>query len=482
MRGVSFLLSNFVARLSESNNPRKHQPLNKLAWNKVKEFPSDSVLSPLVLRPSALRIQLDSESRATMEAYLNKTTIPFLPKAIPLTTKLLNVKLLTAGGFLSFFVFGFIDNLKGPLLPEVLRAERMSYSQGGTFFLAAYIGFIVATLLTGVMADVVSNRRVLLLSGICLAGGIVGLNLSKAFPLLVVFMAVIGLGLGGIEVGGNGLMVELHSVKRARYLNLLATFHGVGSLLVPLAAAWLLTYRLAWQQIYLCAGSLAGVLILLFAVVGRTELKTSLAKPNWDGAALLRIGFTWRMCWFYLLICAYVAVELGVAAWLVEYLQKVHHLSVARSSIYLSAFFVMIMLGRLVGSLLVERVGYLRMVGLSLVGTMLLLMGGLFGPADWVCLLPASGLCMSIVFPTVTAAVSSLHSSNMGSILGILFTFGGVGGALGPWLIGLASEAYGLQVGLAGTLVFCSLALLAVAVLAGSSNLPTDSKLANSPL
>lgn len=375
---------------------------------------------------------------------------------------------MTAGGFLAFFSFGFIDNLKGPLLPEVLRVERMSYSQGGTFFLAAYIGFIIATLLTGVMADVVNNRRVLLLSGICLLAGMVGLNATQSFPVLVVCMGVIGLGLGGIEVGGNGLMVELHSVKRARYLNLLATCHSSGSLLVPLIAAWLLAQQLSWQQIYLCAGSLAVVLIPLFALAGRNPAQPASAPTRWDWSELLRLGFTWRMCWFYLLICAYVAVELGVAAWLVEYLQKVHHMSVARSSVYLSAFFVMIVLGRLVGSWLVERVGYLRMVGISLVCTLLLLTAGLFGPAECVILLPASGLSMSIVFPTVAAAVSSLHHSNLGSIFGILFTFGGLGGALGPWLIGLVADAYGLQAGLTCTLLFCGLALVALGILASS--------------
>ncbi len=38
-------------------------------------------------------------------------------------------KLLTAGGFLSFFVFGFVDNLKGPLLPDMMRTGELTYSQ-----------------------------------------------------------------------------------------------------------------------------------------------------------------------------------------------------------------------------------------------------------------------------------------------------------------------------------------------------------------
>lgn len=379
----------------------------------------------------------------------------------------LSSKLLTAGAFLSFFAFGFIDNLKGPLLPEILRVEKMSYAQGGTFFLAAYIGFIVATLASGILADMLSNRRVLLLSAICLLSGAGGLNATTSLPLLNLFMGIIGLGLGGIEVGANGLMVELHSASRARYLNLLATFHGVGSLLVPLVAAWLMAVPLRWPQIYLCTAALTLPLIGIFALLSRGagDVEPSDNVAGWSWKELMQIGFTLRMAWFYLLICSYVAVELGLAAWLVEYLQQIQHVSVYHSSLYLSGFFALIMTGRFFGSWWVERVGYLRMITLALSGTLVCLIAGLFGPAQCRLLLPASGLFMSIIFPTVTAAVAAAHPSNVGSIFGILFTFGGVGGALGPWVIGLVSQAYGLRWGLASTIGFCLIALVALAVL-----------------
>ncbi|MEO8271386.1 MAG: MFS transporter [Aureliella sp.] len=379
----------------------------------------------------------------------------------------LSSKLLTAGAFLAFFAFGFVDNLKGPLLPEILRVEKMSYAEGGTFFLAAYIGFIVATLASGVLADMLSNRRVLLLSAVCLVIGAGGLNATSSLPLLNLFMAILGFGLGGIEVGANALMVELHSAQRARYLNLLATFHGVGSLLVPLVAAWLISVPLKWPQIYLCTAVLALPLIGIFTLTSPVSAdKRGETVTGWSWRELVQVGFSWRMGWFYLLICAYVAVELGVAAWLVEYLQKEQQISVSRSSFYLSGFFAMIMFGRFFGSWWVERVGYLRMIALALTGTLTCLTAGLFGPAEWRLLLPISGLFMSIVFPTVTAAVAAAHPSNVGSIFGILFTFGGIGGALGPWTIGLVSQAFGLRWGLASTIAFCVIALIALTVLA----------------
>lgn len=375
-------------------------------------------------------------------------------------------KIFTAGAFFSFFAFGFVDNLKGPLLPEILRTEGMNYAQGGTFFLAAYIGFIIATLSSGVLADMLSNRHVMLLSAVCLIVGAGGLNVGSSLLWLNLSMAIIGLGLGGIEVGANGLMVELHSLARARYLNLLGTFHGVGALTVPLVVAWLIAVPLQWSQIFLCTAILAVPLMIIFA----PALKTVAVEPvepgtRWSWSDMFRLGFTWRMGWFYLLITSYVAAELGLAAWMVEYLQEVQHIGVTHSSLYLSAFFGLIMLGRFFGSWWVERVGYLRMIACALCGTFACLAGGIFGPDEWTWLLPFSGLFMSIVFPTIAAAVAAVHPTNVGSIFGLLFTFGGVGGALGPWVIGLASQAYGLSWGLAATLGFCAIAIAALAVL-----------------
>lgn len=381
-------------------------------------------------------------------------------------------KLLTAAGFLSFFAFGFIDNLKGPLLPELLRSGEYTYAQGGTIVFAAYLGFILATLAAGVIADAFSNRVVLLLAAICLCVGSLGIGLTDSYFGLILFIGVTGLGLGAIELGANGLMVELHSENRGRYLNLLATFHGIGSLLVPLYAAALISAGTTWQQIYSSSIFLAIPLLVLFGLRarGREPDENSRAivareaaaetKPSWS--AFFRVGFTGRMNCYYALIAAYVAVELSVAAWLMEFLQQERGMSASTSSFYLSGFFVLLMLGRLLGAFIVEGLDYTLAVFIALLGASLCLAGGLFGPDRLAFLLAASGFFMSIVFPTVTAAVTRLHLENTGRILGILFACGGVGGALGPWIVGVVSEAAGLKLGLASTLAFAVIAMTAL--------------------
>lgn len=385
-------------------------------------------------------------------------------------------KLLTAGSFFAFFVFGFVDNLKGPLLPDMLRAAEgrttLSYSQAGTVFLAGYVGFMVATLVSGFLATSIGNRRVLQIAGLCICMGSLGFGLAHTLPWWIVSMAIVGLGLGAIELGANALIVQLHSESRGLFLNLLATFHGLGSFVVPLVAAELLTGGMSWTQIYVWSAILGAPLLLLFQF-GRSIDASNLAAPTasmesrskpWmdELRGLLKIGFTRQMGWFYLLLTTYVALELGLAAWMIEYLQKQREMSVEISSRYLSSFFVLLMLGRLVGAFVVQSIGYIRSVAIALATSTACVAAALWGPTWLVLLFPISGLAMSIVFPTVTAVVSDIHQKNMGSLLGLLFVFSGLGGALGPWLIGVVSQWAGLQIGLASTVAFGLVALLAL--------------------
>lgn len=371
--------------------------------------------------------------------------------------------LLTAGGFFAFFIFGFIDNLKGPTLPALLRDLNFSYSQGGTILFGAYLGFMVATLLTGVLADTAGARIVLLLAGVSLIAGLTVFSFMSSFWLLVLSMFVVGLGLGAIEVGGNSLIVDLHQFNRGRYLNLLAVFHGVGSFVVPLYAAQLLSASFTWRQVYQSAIFLAVGLAVFFLVVRYPR-----TRPTGGGLnlrTLFAAGLTWRMGWYYLLVAVYVAAEIGFAAWVVEFLQQAKGFEIGAASLYLSLFFAAIMVGRLVGSFVVERVGYLAIMLATTIAAIVSLGIGIFGPPSLTFFLPLTGLFFSIMFPTATAAVSSLQAGNMGAILGVFFTFGGLGGAIGPWAIGMAADVVGIELAFALNIVFGVVTLAALLVL-----------------
>jgi fucose permease len=372
--------------------------------------------------------------------------------------------LLTAAAFYAFFVFGFTDNLKGATLPPLLSELGLSYSLGGTILMGAYVGFVIATLFTGLLADTIGNKAVIIMAGMLLIAGILGYSSFTSAGWLVISMGVIGLGLGSIELGANSIIVDIHAAAKGRYLNLMSVFHGLGSMLAPLFAGWLLVSGVSWRTVYRWDLVLVGLMVLIFIVLPYPHI------PKTDGNKidflhLGRAAFARPMGWFYFAMAVYVAIELGLATWLITYLQDVHQISTGASAVYLSVFFGLIMLGRFLGSFVVERVGYLRSILYATIGATICIGLGVLGPSSLAVVLPLAGFFLSIIFPTFTAAVSDLHTENMASILGLLFTFAGVGGMLGPWLIGLAGDVLGLNIGFGVNLIYCGLLLLITVIL-----------------
>jgi FHS family glucose/mannose:H+ symporter-like MFS transporter len=370
--------------------------------------------------------------------------------------------LLTAGCFLSFFVFGFTDNLKGPTLPAMLAELHISYGTGGNIFFGEYLGFLIATLITGILADRFGLKSVILLAGVFLGIGVGGYSFFQSAILLSGSLFLLGMGLGALELGPNAIIVSLHHERKGLYLNLMAVLHGLGSLIAPLFAGWLLSLSISWRLIYRWDILLVALFVIIFIFLRFPKAEE---KAQLDFRHIPQIAFKGHLPWFYVAITFYVASEIGIASWLVTFLQEIRNTPVTASSLSLSLFFAMIMVGRLIGGFFVHRIGYLRSILFMTAGGILCIVAGLFGPKETAFLLPVTGFFLSIIFPTITAAVSDTHTENMNTILGVLFTFAGLGGVIGPWFMAWGSDLFGLQAGFSIVIIFMVILLISVMTL-----------------
>ena len=363
------------------------------------------------------------------------------------------IKVITLGAFFAFFLFGFSDNLKGATFPVLLDDLSFNYANGSTILLLSYFGFLIATLITGPLSDVAGKKVVIFLASTFLFVGMLGYSLVSEMWMLALTMFFMGLGLGALEVGANLIIVDVHPEDKGRYLNLLAFFHGVGSMIAPLYAGQMLVMGFSWRRVYQFGAGIA-LLVLIYFLLAKYPRTTSVQSNKLDLKNIGKSVFSGQMILFFASITAYVAAEIGIGAWLVEFLQKVKLQSISQSTFYLALFFGTITIGRLVGSFFVSRIGYLKSLFYAGLAAAICVSIGIFAPMELTILLPLSGFFYSIIFSTITAAVSDLHQENQGAILGLLFTFAGIGGMLGPWVVGLTSDWFGMQLGFGLVLVF----------------------------
>ena len=365
-----------------------------------------------------------------------------------------SARVITAGCFFALFLFGFVDNLKGPTLPLLLRDLNFTYSSGGTILLGGALGFLTSVLLSGPLSDIIGKKPVVFVAAVALLIGIATYTGFSSFWTLFLGMLVIGFGFGSLEIGGHAIVIDIHHGEKGKYLNLLSFYYGVGAITASQFAGWLVAEGFGWRGVYRLSVIPVVLLTIYFLFVKYTENKPS-TTGGLDFRKIGRSAFSWRMLALYFLMSSSSAIETGLSSWIVEFLQKVKYQSVLQSSTFLSLFFAFLTAGRLFGSLLVKGIGYIRIMLYAAIASVVCVSLGTFAPVETVFLLPLTGLFISIMFPTITATVSDLHSQNVGTVLGLLFTFAGLGAMLGPWAVGVFSDLLGIHLGFGVNLVFC---------------------------
>ena len=380
--------------------------------------------------------------------------------------KKLTTFLLTAICFFAFFIFGVTDNLKGPTLPAMLAELKIDYGTGGNIFFGEYVVFLIATLITGLLADRFGLKLVFIFAGIALVLGVGGYSSFSVPFLLAASLFIIGLGLGAFELGPNAVIVSLYHEQKGLYLNLMAVMHGLGSMVAPLVAGYLLSIDTSWRTIY--RWDLLLIFIFLAASVFLRFPKSE-EKASLNFRAIPNVAFKHALPFYYVAMLFYVASEIGLASWMVVYLQDSRNMNEALSNNYLAIFFGTMMLGRFLGSFFVKHVGYLRSIFIAALFATASLAIGIFTKSA--IFIPLTGFFFSIIFPTLTAAVSDAEQENMNTILGVLFTFSGIGGMIGPWLVAWSSKVFGLQIGFTSTILLTGLTLIFAFILNQRSNL-----------
>ncbi|MCI9196733.1 MAG: MFS transporter [Lachnospiraceae bacterium] len=373
--------------------------------------------------------------------------------------------MITIGCFFSYFLFGAVDNMKGSVLPVLLQDVGFDHSLGGMIISSEYTGFFLATFLAGLIADRFGKKVTLILAGLSLSLGVSGYAASSGFISFIGFIFLIGLGLGSLELSGSDILSGIWTVQKGRYLNLLNACYGMGSILAPMAVGYLLQRAVPWRVVY--RYSLLIILpITLYFIIMRypREDKKRERKKKIDRRELLAVITQKRVLLMYTAIFAYVAAEVGMATWFVGFLQNEKQISAAGSSAYFAIYFAGMTIGRLLGSLFVDRLGHMKSLLLFTALSGLFLAVGIFGPSSAAIFLAFTGFGFSIIFPTATTVVSGIPSKNPSILLGSFFAVGGVGGMVGPYLVGLVNDLLGMEKGMAMELVFCALLMASLLI------------------
>lgn len=356
--------------------------------------------------------------------------------------------------YLGYLTIGMIATAYGPLLVSFQAQLGLSHTAAGLFLTAQFLGSVAGMLAGGLVTDRLGKRSVLAAAGLLVLAGALGAALLARFSLLLAAFAIMGVGFGAVDGTGNALVSDLAASRRAAALNRLNVAFSAGALLAPFLVARLFSAGLdgpgARSGAYGVIAGLALLFLLRLATHGPLPDEPGL-RP--EGTLPFAAGLPKllgdRVLWLMGgILLAYVALETSVGAWWPAYLQG--HLGVdeATAGDVLTIFFVGVVGGRLVTSLVVERLGPVRTLVLEAAMAALLFPAALLArSAAGAASVALAGFSASGLWGTTLALAAERHPGRSGTLSGLLMAMASLGSSLFPLWIGFVGDRAGLRVG-----------------------------------
>lgn len=301
------------------------------------------------------------------------------------------------------------------------------------------------TLLLGLSGDILSMA---LLSASPLASGS-----SVAFDLLLLATGALGLGFGATVMTLNALVENLSPGRADSAVLALNALLGLGTALAPLLVT-LFSALGAWWALPLLMTVFAALLLIVFAI-GRFSLDVSIKQAS------ARRGVPARFWLYALAALLYGVVETLSGNWSTLYLTTERHLVVKDASFALTAFWVMVTLGRVgfatTGRLLPDRLVYVALP--MLLAIVFQAVAHAHGAALGIASFGAAGLACSALLPLSISFAST-------EFPGLATTMSG--GLLAAYQIGYGAAAFGVgplhESGVAFSRLFSLASLVALAL------------------
>ncbi|GAA4198561.1 MFS transporter [Microbispora amethystogenes] len=386
--------------------------------------------------------------------------------------------------YATFVLVGLSAGVGGVLLPAQIDDYGLDKATVGTQFFTFSAGFMLAGSTAGWLIHRFGVRTSLVVGGGVFALAGLYTAVRPPFAAFVAVQILAGYGTGILESVLNAYLTERPGATTL--LNRLHAFFGVGALLGPLLATWILTF-LPWTAVWLV---LALVSLPLLAGFRLTLPAREIPPPAADGGQAERPGLLTAVIrqpavlLGAVFLAVYVGLEIGVGNWGFSFLVEEHGQSDLIAGYTVSGYWLGLALGRFLISPAATR------LGMTATGMTFVCLAGITASAvlAWIAPGPAVagvsfvllGFWLGPVFPTTMAVAPRLTVPRLvPTAIGLLNGVSVVGGAVFPWLAGAIAQGVGVWT-LPPFAVVLALALLLVWWLVASRMTPV-SRLAGSP-
>ena len=380
----------------------------------------------------------------------------------------------------ALMLFDYIDRQVIVSLFPHLKAEwNLTDKQLGGLVSIISIVVAVGGIPVALLADRVSRVKSIVVMASTWSVATISCMFAGSYAQLFAARALVGAGETGYGSVGAALIASLFPRRmRSALLGAFFAAASIGSVLGVLLGG-MVAARFGWQAAFGVVGVPGLVLALLYLAV-RDYQTVPLAAPSRNassrGGVAVQIALTLLRTRTLLWVCAGAAMQLIVVSalwsWLPSYLNRFHGLSTEAASQQAALVVLLGAVGCLVWGSVVDRFGRQRarrkpvalaVLCLITLGVFAVAFGVMpVGPAQFRLILLGGFMMTCTVGAAAAIALDVIHPGVRSTGAAVLSLFQNLFGlAVGPFLAGVLSDAWGLQQALAVIPAFGLLAALA---------------------
>lgn len=354
-----------------------------------------------------------------------------------------------------FVLVGVSAGIGGVLLPAQISDYDVDKTTIGITFFTFSAGFMVAGATVGALVHRLRIGGAIAVGGATFTVAALYTGIRPPFVGLLVAQLVAGYGIGLLESALNAYLSELRNATAL--LNRLHAFFGVGALVGPAIAAWVLE-SMRWTAVWLILGVASIVLIGLFLLANKSAgtddvrearmpepARSSPSGHGLFGAAIRCRGVQYGS----LFLAVYVGLEIGVGTWAFTYLVGHFHQTAVLAGYTVSGYWLGLTAGRFLISPTSAR------LGVTPAATSFGCLTGVAASSVLVWASPATALAaagfvllgffLAPLFPTAMAMAPRLATPRLAAAaIGVMNGASVLGGSFFSWLSGAIAQGAGV--------------------------------------
>ena len=343
--------------------------------------------------------------------------------------------------YLSFIGLGVVSASIGPALPFLSAQVQVTVADVSSLVVAKSAGFMLGSFLMGRLADRLRAHGLLQLCLLASAACTLAIPGIPDFAALLACLFLLGIFVGGVDVGANIVIVWVFREKFAPFLTGLHFIWGIGALASPLIIVTFVELTGDLRLSYTIITAILLVLSLLFIrlpspapIRNREETQYPIPpRPMFTMVAMLFLAGT---------------IELVVATWILTYVLELELADKITGGYLNSSFFLGLLGARLVSIFLLRRFSIAQVLYGSLITVGVGCLLPLAMPASltvlWIGVVLA-GIGVAPLFPGCLN-LAPTYLPPEGRVTSWMYAGASFGFLIMPWITGQLFEAVGPHV------------------------------------